>query len=124
MKAAIVLALAVVAAGCNQQETTVVLRSLETSGDVSFVCLSPDREPRHIDECDNGIGPNGDQLYALVTQTRRGEVAVLRPFGIGRGTVVDVEPTVPGYGFLPVGGQPIDIVSTPGGVATFVGIGE
>src|SRR5262249_24508308 len=36
----------------------------------------------------------------------------------------DADPTVPGYNFLPVGSLPTDIVSTPGGNATFVAIGD
>src|SRR6185503_7474554 len=58
---------------------------------------------------------------ALVTQPIRGEVAVI---DLSLGSVVDVDHTIPGYTFLHVGDSPGDIVSTPGGMATFVGVTE
>ena len=61
-------------------------------------------------------------LYALVTQTFRGEVAVVdltTTSSVGD-WLIDQDPSVPGPNFLPVGAQPIGIVSTPGSTATFV----
>jgi len=63
-------------------------------------------------------------LYALVTQTFRGEVAVIDLTTTGNDSLIDQDPTVPGPNFLPMGAQPTGIVSTPGGTATFVTVGE
>jgi hypothetical protein len=57
-------------------------------------------------------------LFALVTQTTRGEVAVVDLTG---GNVVDVNPDIPGINFLPVGKLPSDISATADGRMVFVG---
>lgn len=135
------------AGGCAQQPTLVSVRSLEQSGRVSFVCIDTPgpgatHVPRPIDECslaqvleinqydlDAGVDDAGvstshiPHLYALVTQTTRGEVAVIDVTSANH-SVLDQDPSVPGANFLPVGSQPIDIVSTPEGLATFVGVAE
>ena len=58
---------------------------------------------------------------SLVTQTRRGEVAVV---DVTAGGVVDVDGTRPGFNFLPTGAVPTDIVATPGSTAAFVSNGD
>jgi len=111
---------AVALGGCSQTPVTQPLRSLERSGAVSFVCVGPDGQGRDINDCpDYAAGAN--RLLALVTQTLRGEIAVV---DLTAGNVVDVDPSTPGFSFLPVGSNPASIVSTPGGVATFVGVAE
>ncbi len=124
-----VLALAL--AACNQTSQGVTLQSLESSGEASFVCLaqpqgglsSPISSPRDIKGCPDVNPADGEDrhLYSLVTQTTRGEVAVV---DLTAGTVFDEEPSIPGFNFLPIGAQPTGIVSTPGSVATFVGVGQ
>jgi hypothetical protein len=106
--------------GCTEAPVTVPLRSLERSGEVAFVCAGPDRTGRDIDECPDFEGGD-NRLLALVTQTLRGEVAVV---DLSRGGVLDFDRASPGFDFLPIGANPIDIVSTPGGSASFVGVGE
>lgn len=112
----------VVLAGCSETELSQSLRSLERSGAVSFVCLNPEAEAnpgRSLDDCPdfNGDDAEDRDLYALVTQTLRGEVAVV---DLDHGGVLDSDTGVPGLTFLPVGPNPVDITSTPGGTATFV----
>lgn len=68
---------------------------------------------------DSEVNPR--HLFALVTQTLRGEVAVV---DLSAGKVVDLDSSTPGFRFIPVGKNPIDIVSTPGGVASFVGVAD
>ncbi len=63
-------------------------------------------------------------LYALVTQTFRGEVAVIDLTTAGTDSLIDQDPSVPGPNFLPIGAQPTGIVSTPGGTASFVTVAE
>ncbi len=110
--------LAAGSAACTETPISVPLRSLERSGEVSFVCVGPGGEGRDIDTCPDFEGDA--RLYALVTQTLRGEVAVV---DLSAGRVVDSDTSTPGFSFLPVGESPVDIVSTPGGVASFVGVG-
>lgn len=138
--------LALQGAGCQQQATTVAVRSLERSGRVSFVCLGPpgvagDVE-RPLEECttqqfadvydyyyedDAGDVDAGSgyypHLYALVTQTTRGEVAVVDVSSTQR-NVLDQNPVEPGANFLPIGALPTAIVSTPHSAASFVSVAE
>ncbi len=137
------LAIAPVQTGCATQTTSVSTRALERSGRASFVCMA-DRNLgaaaiRPITDCngatvlhisdytrtdvDGGAVKPEPHLYALVTQTTRGEVAVIDTTAANN-SVLDQDPGVPGANFLPIGAQPVDIVSTPGGTATFVGVAE
>jgi hypothetical protein len=107
---------------CTEAPVTLPLRSLEQSGDVSFVCVGADGTGRNIDACpdfESELEPN--HLYALVTQTLRGEVAVV---DLSRGSVLDLDRSTPGFDFLPIVANPVDIVSTPDGQATFVGVAD
>jgi hypothetical protein len=136
--------------GCNTQPIDQSLRALEESGRISFVCLGdPEqgspvlplakcRNARAANACDFGSADDGGggagggdtgatgtpHLYGLVTQTFRGEVAVLDFTTQANDRIVDQDPGVPGPSFLPVGGQPVGIVSTPGSTATFVTVAE
>ena len=106
--------------GCQSDPQSQPLRSLERSGDIAFVCLGPDGRGRSIEACpDHDTGQN--RLLALVTQTLRGEVAVV---DLTRDRVLDLDPSSPGYNFLPVGANPVSIAATPGGEATFVAVAE
>jgi hypothetical protein len=108
--------------GCSETPVSFPLRSLERSGEVSFVCVGSNGEGYDINACpDFESVENRRHLLALVTQTLRGEVAIV---DLSDGKVVDLDQSTPGYGFIPVGANPIDIVSTPGGVASFVGVAE
>lgn len=136
------LAIAPVQSGCATQTVTVSTRALERSGRASFVCLGPPGPGAsalrpledcnattvlaindYITEVDGGPGKELPHLYALVTQTTRGEVAVIDTTSVNN-YVLDQDPSVPGANFLPIGAQPVDIVSSPGGTATFVGVAE
>ncbi|MEZ4224208.1 MAG: hypothetical protein R3B13_24880 [Polyangiaceae bacterium] len=110
-------ALALFGLGCTETPVSLPLRSLERSGEVSFACVSPDGKGSHIDDCPDFEGDR--RMLALVTQTLRGEVAVV---DLSAGSVVDYDPSTPGFNFIPVGENPGDIVTTPGGVASFVGV--
>jgi hypothetical protein len=144
--AAFTLAAVLHGAGCQQSATSVAVRSLERSGRASFVCLGkpgPAGTVEHpLGDCsaqlftdineylyedDAGDVDAGSgalpHLYALVTQTTRGEVAVIDTSSTQR-QVLDENPVEPGANFLPIGAQPTGIVSTPGSIATFVGVAE
>ena len=144
----------VTAGGCTTTPINSSLRALEQSGRVSFICLgSPldDRIQQPLERCRNvtaasnkdfsggtggsdgsdgtagtagSSGTSTPHLYGLVTQTFRGEVAVIDLTTTGGDTLIDQDPSVPGPNFLPIGAQPIGIVSTPGGTASFVTTAE
>jgi hypothetical protein len=103
---------------CSETTVEVELHSLQASGEAAFVCRTS--EGRGIDrsQCPD-FEDNANKIFALVTQTSTEEVAVI---DTREATVVDVDPSIPGYSFLRVPSRPGDIASTPGGAATFVGI--
>lgn len=118
-------------ASCAQTPESVPLRSLERSGKLSLLCLdlgAPDRVGYSLEDCQSRkliTRPDGSlsevHLYALVNQTTRGEVVLLDIPGTA---VIDTNPSSPGYNFLQVGAQPVDIVTTPESTATFVATAE
>ncbi len=108
--------------GCTQTVTPPPLQSLTGSGQVSILCremtTGQGRDRRACPDSDYAISDGEDRhTLALVTQTIRGEVAVV---DLHSQAVLDANPLLPGKEFLPVGKNPTAIVSTPGGVATFV----
>ncbi len=138
---------------CAPQPTVANVRSLQGTGAISFLCLGPPSESnplRKLDDCthlgdgertitDFGASQGGaggsygglgtdvfgevPHLYALVTQTVRGEVAII-DLTAGSANVLDHDPSTPGDNFLQIGGSPTAIVSTPGSTATFVATAE
>ncbi len=62
-----------------------------------------------------------NHLFALVTQTTRGEVAIV---DLTAGNVVDIDNSTPGINFLPVGKNPTDITAAPDGTFTYVAAAE
>jgi hypothetical protein len=116
---------ALVPFGCSEAEVVTELRSLQGSEDVAFLCVDqtgnshPLENCPDLDERDDAELGGRLSLMALVTQTISDEVAVIN---VTDGEVVDVDPTTPGIGFLPVGARPVAIVSSPGGTATFVAV--
>jgi len=62
-----------------------------------------------------------NHLFALVTQTTRGEVAIV---DLTAGNVVDIDNSTPGVNFLPVGKNPTDIAAAPDGTMTYVAAAE
>ncbi len=120
-------------AACTDAPISATVRSLQSSGPVAFLCLdAPGLEvtsmARPLDNCSGTRTATIDDydiphLYAMVTQLHSGEVAVI-DLTTESGAVLDQDPAVPGANFLPVGAQPTAIVTTPGGMATFVAAGE
>jgi len=110
---------AVFLSACSQTPVTVTLHSLQASGALSFVCQSDEGHVGlKLDECPD-YEHEHRRILGLVTQTATDEVAIVDLRGQ---SVVDVDPATPGYTFLRVGATPGAIVSTPGGVASFVGV--
>lgn len=134
----VLLALGLGTLGCREAPEARELTSLRRSGDATFVCVGPDGEGAPLSFCPQGgraddlgltVGNAGYSLHALVTQTLSAEVAVVRVAsedtgGDSQGKVLDIDSTNPGVTPLRIGEQPSDIVTTPGGLASFVGVAQ
>ena len=138
----LVTALTLVLFACSQTPTSVPVRTFERAQRMDVVCLRlfdppargeaanvfHPREPigRPQSECapvpSNLRGQDFDkQLFALVTQTTRGELAVV---DLSAGKLVDQSLATPGINFIPVGALPTDVASTPDGKMVFVASAE
>ncbi|HEY6726744.1 MAG TPA: hypothetical protein VI197_22075, partial [Polyangiaceae bacterium] len=106
------------AIGCQDSPDPLPIRSLTASGDVAYLCMSPERKGVAIEDCPD-FEEKENHLFALVTQTLTAEIAVI---DVTQGDVVDVDRSSPGFTFLRVGSKQVDIVSTPGGEVSFVGV--
>ena len=90
---------------CSEEAEPLPQSSLERPERIAFACFDTDEQgeavsPRPMQEC---ASENGRVLYALVTQTSRGEVAAVN---LSRARVMDSRSEVPGYTFVPVGEIP------------------
>jgi hypothetical protein len=115
---------------CSETPASVAIRTFESAQKVDVICLRVygDNAPEPLKQEDCAPVPpdvNGgnlqNQLFALVTQTRRGEVAVV---DLSAGAIIDQSDAVPGLNFLPVGANPTDIAATPDGRMAFVASAE
>lgn len=122
-------------AACSDSAGVTATRSLLGASDVSVFCAARDDDGnlvgRPLTSCPDVDGDDNEvrRLYALVTQKETGEVAVVDMSSCAdaascEGRVLDLETTQPGTNFLPVGAEPVSIVSTEGGIASFVAVAE
>lgn len=139
---AFLLAVLAVPAGlsaCSQTPTSVPVRTFERAQRMDVACLQlydvdpstgllTAREPtgRPQAECapvaTNESGRDFQkQLFALVTQSARGELAVV---DLSAGILIDQNRAIPGINFVPVGALPTDVATTPDGKMAFVGSAE
>ncbi|CAN5924277.1 hypothetical protein BH11MYX4_BH11MYX4_27210 [soil metagenome] len=140
--ALLVFALAAVLFSCSQTPTSVPVRTFERAQRMDVACLRlydppaaneaanlfHPREPigRPQSECQpvpsNLDGQGFDkQLFAFVTQTTRGELAVV---DLSAGKLVDQSRATPGINFIPVGARPTDVAASPDGKMVFVASAE
>lgn len=128
--ASFVVILSAVLFACSQTPTSVPIRTFERAQRVDVLCLKVFGDnapaPRKQEECApvppeiSGVGLE-NHLFALVTQTTRGEIAVV---DLSAGSIVDQHHAIPGLNFLPVGANPTDIATTPDGRMAFVSAAE
>jgi hypothetical protein len=120
---------------CAATVTNNPLRSFQNARDVDVVCMQTlstedgggvPVQPLPQSACTpvpvgiaGAILPN--HLFALVTQTTRGEVAVV---DLTAGYVVDEDLGTPGTNLLPVGQSPTGIASAPDGKISYVAAAE
>jgi hypothetical protein len=129
--AILAIAGAAVLFACSQTPTSVPVRTFERAQRMDVVCLrlvtgGALPEPRPQEECapvPPGVNGSGlqNQLFALVTQTTRGELAVV---DLSAGQLVDQSRPTPGINFLPVGAIPTDVATAPDGKIVFVASAE
>jgi hypothetical protein len=131
LAAAGLVTLAVGLDACNQQSVEATLRSLQASTEVTFVCRgqrqpSGDAEEQYLGDrgfelsaCPDFGEPRTRTMLAVITQTATNELAIV---SVDEQKVIDVDPSIPGYTFLRLPSRPGDIVSSPGGDASFVGL--
>ena len=124
---ALALAVAFSAASCAQTPTNTPIRTFEGAQRMAVVCLdvsdpTTGAVPVPEDNCApvatgvDGINlPN--HLIAAVTQTTRGELAIV---DLTAGYVVDEDLSTPGVNFIPVGTNPTDVAIPPDGLWTYV----
>lgn len=126
---------------CSQTPTSVPQRTFDRAQKVDVVCMQvleqdPNdatslltlRPPRPLpqENC-TPVPTNVDgslflnQLYAVVTQTSRGEVAVVN---LSAGVIEDTQKAIPSINFIPVGAIPTDVATTPDGQMVFVASAE
>jgi hypothetical protein len=121
------LATAFSAASCAQTPTNTPIRTFEGAQRMAVVCLdvsdtSKGAVPVPEDNCAPvASGVNGtflpNHLIAAVTQTTRGELAIV---DLTAGYVVDEDLSTPGVNFIPVGTRPTDVAIPPDGLWTYV----
>jgi hypothetical protein len=124
---AAVIATVVSMASCAQTPPNVTVRTFKQAQKVDVVCLKVDDPNAGAVPVAQGqcvpvpLNANGAglpfHLYAVVTQTTQGALAVV---DLTAGNVVDVDRATPGIDFIPVGANPTDVVVGPGGQRTFV----
>ncbi|WP_146650911.1 hypothetical protein [Labilithrix luteola] len=126
---------------CSETPTSVPQRTFDRAQKMDVVCmqvLQPDAQnpsllvpvkpvrPLPQENCapvpsnvDGSLFLN--QLFAVVTQTARGEVAVVN---LSSGEIVDQQKAIPSINFIPVGAIPTDVATTPDGQMVFVASAE
>ncbi|HEX7508012.1 MAG TPA: hypothetical protein VF550_14640 [Polyangia bacterium] len=119
-----VSALAFLSAACSSPPPVIPTKNLEHPSDMTFVCLASDGTTlsgQSMDKChprgapDPTVTLSGKRnlgTFAFVTSPGRNELAI-GDMELGR--LLDLRPEAPGYGMLPVGGNPEAIASSPDG---------
>jgi hypothetical protein len=112
-------------AACSQPTVQTPTRNLDRPTDIAQVCMAVDdggtgEVPVDNSRCGHGADadaglPISATLYSFVTNTTRGEVALVQIKPDGTHGIVDLDPTHPGYGFIPVGRIPERISKTTDG---------
>ena len=128
--AALAVAAACRRSSCSQTPTNVPIRTFEGAQRVAVVCLQvlnvPDPTHGAIPVTQDNCAPVAAgvvpqtlpyHLIAAVTQTTRGELAIVDLTG---GYVVDEDPSTPGINFIPVGTNPTDVAIPADGHFTYV----
>jgi len=124
---AIALACGACWAGCSSTPTVIPTKNMDRPTDMTFACLgmAPDGSgelsglPMSACHARNVLDPpltsNGQRVlgtFAFIPNATRGELAVA---DMDSGRLLDLTPAAPGYGLLPIGGDPEVVASTQDG---------
>ncbi len=129
--AAFAIGAAVFGASCGQTPVNVPIHTFEGAQKVAVVCLKvndangnaitpavPSLQNLCAPVPPNVVGgPLPYHLISVVTQTTRGELAVV---DLTAGYVVDEDKSTPGINFIPVGRNPTDVAVSPDAAWTYV----
>jgi hypothetical protein len=117
------LALAVMA--CQGDETPTTTQNLQRPGPMALACVgsAPDAgvpKALPLGDCvEDSSGKKNGTLFGLVANTARGDVALFNTELAGE-KLVDLDPSSPGFGFIPVGSIPSDLDVTQDGCRAVV----
>ncbi len=111
--------------GCAQEEVVTPTRYLERPNAVDFFCVgyvtadSDTLTGLPVEACAEEVVPEGVSrwLFGLVVNSARSEVAMV---DFSSGALVDLANQNPGYGFIPVGENPVGVRLTEDGCAAYV----
>ncbi len=108
--------------GCEKKQTNQAIDQFERPQDVALVCydnkevkslpLGCCRKRAALEDSDCDVTFSSAKLYAFVTQTTAGEVAVV---DVEEQAIVGFDELIPYNSFIPVGDSPNDIVATGDG---------
>lgn len=114
----LVFAIALLTTGCEDSAEPFVPPSFDRADQVAFACLDVVRqEGVPLAQCE-ALDASADlHLVALVTQSQRGELAVV---DLADETLIDVDLQVPGFTFHPVGELPTGVAVSPDGTRGYV----
>lgn len=106
------------AAACTDEAPPFVPPSFERADQVALACVDVVAvEGVPIGQCDVAEPSPDLHLLGLVTQSQRGELAVV---DLTAEEILDVDPSVPGYSFHRVGELPTAVAVSPDGTRAFV----
>lgn len=114
-----ILALSALLVACEEKPADHTISQFDRPQDVALICFDDQNlAPLPIDCCRKRENTDEDcessvaKLFAFVTQTTPGEVAVV---DVEEQKIVDQDAQIPYNSFIPVGGQPNDIAATSDG---------
>ncbi len=120
----LILLLLLGAAACEEDQVLTTTRNLNRPGPLALVCAGRGGDggaatglsaSRCTSDAGTVKGVKGT-LYGFVANTAKGEVAVFRPGATSSiDLLVDLDKGSPGYGFIPVGIRPTDLVASKNG---------
>ncbi len=115
------LGLTALALSCSTATVVNTTYNFDRATDVAFLCLRAENgavtalplESCGLNPGDSTSASGSAHLYAVVTQSERGELAVVDLAAASGTSLIDNSPELPGYSFIPIGALPSAVVSDP-----------
>jgi hypothetical protein len=132
MRSRLLAVLAFVLVACSSTPTVIPTKNLERPVDMSLVCLemtsgttqlsgrpmSVCHQRNALDPTVNLSGQRNLGTFGFIINAGRGELAVA---DMDQGRMLDLTPKAPGYGMLPVGGNPESVAASQDGCWVAIG---